>query len=165
MDRYRVSLEGDDLVFSAAHFLVFGDGESEALHGHDYRVRVELTGPLDSDGLVYDFVELRRRLRRRIEALDHRVLLAESSAALDVAQRHGEIRVSHGERSYRLPAGDVALLPIANTSTELLAGYLAGRIAEDLRARAPRIEEVRVEIEEAPGQTASVTRTLDETGP
>ena len=165
MDRYRVSLEGDDLVFSAAHFLVFADGGSEALHGHDYRVRVELAGPPDPDGLVYDFVELRRRLRGRIEPLDHGVLLPDENASLDVVRRDGEVHVTHGGRAYRFPADDVALLPIANTSTELLAGYLAERIADVLRPLAPRLEEVLVEIEEAPGQAATVTRTLGEVEP
>ena len=165
MDRYRISLEGDDLVFSAAHFLVFADGGTEALHGHDYRVRVELTGPPDPDGLLYDFVELRRRLRRLIDTLDHGVLLPGESPVLDVERREGAVFVSHGERGYRFPDEDAVVLPIANTSTELLAGYLAERVAGDVRSLAPRLEEAVVEIEEAPGQAASVTRCLADPAP
>lgn len=165
MERFRISLEGEDLVFSAAHFLVFVDGGSEALHGHDYRVRVELAGPPDRDGVVLDFVELRRRLRRLVAALDHGVLLPTESASLEVERRDGEVLVTHEERAYRFPADDAVLLPIANTSTELLAGHLAELLAGELLPFAPELEEVLVEIEEAPGHAASVARSLGDPTP
>jgi len=49
-------------VFSAAHAIIIA-GEREPLHGHDWRVRVEVRGPrLDGDGLLCDFHELERLL-------------------------------------------------------------------------------------------------------
>ena len=49
-------------VFSAAHAMMIG-GELEALHGHDWRVRVTLEASgLDQDGMLCDFHLLERQL-------------------------------------------------------------------------------------------------------
>ena len=49
---YELEVKGQ---FSAAHAIVIR-GEREALHGHDWRVTVTVSGEtLDADGLVCDF--------------------------------------------------------------------------------------------------------------
>src|SRR5260370_6356153 len=51
--RYRMVLAKEDFKFAAAHFTLLPGGEAELLHGHNYRVRVALTGSeLDGDGLL-----------------------------------------------------------------------------------------------------------------
>ena len=51
-----------DRTISAAHAIVI-QGEQEAMHGHDWRVRVRVEGPrLDGDGLLCDFHDLECRL-------------------------------------------------------------------------------------------------------
>ena len=55
------------------------------------------------------------------------------------------------------PRGDCVLLPIENTTAELLARYIAGRLLESLRTREGFVPEVlRVEVEEGPGQSATI---------
>jgi len=45
------------------------------VHGHNYRVQIELAGPqLDNIGLLVDFTELKRVLRGIIAVLDHQFL-------------------------------------------------------------------------------------------
>jgi 6-pyruvoyltetrahydropterin/6-carboxytetrahydropterin synthase len=62
-------------TFAAGHALRGYKGKCENVHGHNYRVRVTLTGAqLDSTGLLYDFVEVKRRLDAIIERLDHRFI-------------------------------------------------------------------------------------------
>jgi 6-pyruvoyltetrahydropterin/6-carboxytetrahydropterin synthase len=65
-----------EIGFAAAHFLREYHGKCEALHGHNYRVRVYVgADELDPEGMVLDFVELRRVLREVVdERLDHRHL-------------------------------------------------------------------------------------------
>ena len=49
------------------------------------------------------------------------------------------------------------LLPIENTTAELLARYIAGRLLESLRVNEKFVPDVlRVEVEEGPGQVATV---------
>ena len=56
---FRLQIER---TISAAHAIEI-DGEREALHGHDWRVRVRVEGPrLDADGLLCDFHDLECRL-------------------------------------------------------------------------------------------------------
>ena len=44
-------------------------------HGHNYRVRVNVEGEqLDSIGLLFDFVHLKRVLRELIAGVDHKFL-------------------------------------------------------------------------------------------
>lgn len=61
-----------EFIFSAAHALTKYHGDCERLHGHNYRLRVTVTGPLNTDDLVIDFVELKRLVKDKvISQLDH----------------------------------------------------------------------------------------------
>jgi 6-pyruvoyltetrahydropterin/6-carboxytetrahydropterin synthase len=55
-----------------------------------------------------------------------------------------------GDRCYSFPAADVVLLPLANTSIELLARLLWHDLAPDLRGS--RVETLAVGVEESAGQ-------------
>ncbi|HUB27577.1 MAG TPA: 6-carboxytetrahydropterin synthase [Tepidisphaeraceae bacterium] len=48
--------------FSASHQLRMYDGSVEPLHEHEWRVKVTVSGALDSIGVVMDFHELEKRL-------------------------------------------------------------------------------------------------------
>jgi 6-pyruvoyltetrahydropterin/6-carboxytetrahydropterin synthase len=66
---YEVSV---DQTFAAAHNLRNYRGKCENLHGHNYKVRVTLSGEaLDSTGLLYDFVHLKQAIQGVIGSLDH----------------------------------------------------------------------------------------------
>jgi 6-pyruvoyltetrahydropterin/6-carboxytetrahydropterin synthase len=62
-------------TFAAGHALRGYQGKCENVHGHNYKVRVVMTGEkLDQVGLVYDFVELKRNMEEVIRAIDHKFL-------------------------------------------------------------------------------------------
>src|SRR4051794_3650645 len=122
MARYRVVLAKEDFKFSAAHFTLFGDGRAELLHGHNYRVRVALGGgDLDAEGLLVDIESFKRALRGLCTRLDSRTLIPGESPRLQCRREGESIEVRFGERSYRFPAEDTLVLPLANPSIELLA--------------------------------------------
>ena len=155
MSEYRVVVGKEVLVFAAAHFITFGDGGCESLHGHNYRVGVTLTGDLDRHSLVYDFIALKRDMEGLLSDLDHRLLLPASNPDLDLAAAGSEVEVRHGDRRYVFPESDVAVLPVPNTTAEMIAEYLGGRLTQELRkAEADGIEHLEVEVEETPGQSA-----------
>ena len=69
---YEISV---DETFAAAHNLRNYKGKCENLHGHNYKVRVLLTGAeLDATGLLYDFVHLKQVIRGVLGKLDHQYL-------------------------------------------------------------------------------------------
>jgi 6-pyruvoyltetrahydropterin/6-carboxytetrahydropterin synthase len=63
--------------FEAAHFLPGYDGPCGQMHGHTYRLEVEVegTGRVKRTGFVMDFKDLKERVRGSIvDYLDHKVL-------------------------------------------------------------------------------------------
>lgn len=66
---------GKEFTFDSAHFLPRYHGECERLHGHTYRLRVTVEGPVDKDGLVIDFAILKRVVKSEVlDKLDHRLI-------------------------------------------------------------------------------------------
>jgi 6-pyruvoyltetrahydropterin/6-carboxytetrahydropterin synthase len=62
-------------TFQAAHILPWHSGKCARLHGHSYRLEVSITGPLDGNGVVLDFNDLRDLVERQIIGpLDHTML-------------------------------------------------------------------------------------------
>lgn len=58
--------------FSAAHHLPHYDGPCHNLHGHTWKVVFLLEGPVQADGMVYDFKVLKKRLDEQLP--DHQYL-------------------------------------------------------------------------------------------
>ncbi|MBU0929048.1 MAG: 6-carboxytetrahydropterin synthase QueD [Spirochaetes bacterium] len=69
---YTIRVEA---TFAAAHFLTEYHGKCERLHGHNYLVRAFAKGSeLDAAGMLYDFGDLKGRLREVCQGLDHSLL-------------------------------------------------------------------------------------------
>ena len=61
--------------FSAAHNLRNFRGKCEALHGHNWKVEVVLSGKnLDESGVVLDFAEVKAATSEIMSEIDHRYL-------------------------------------------------------------------------------------------
>lgn len=156
-----VTVEGVRLRFAAAHMATLGD-DLEPLHGHNYIARCRVEGALTADHWVIDFSALKRAVREACEELDHRFLLQRTSTLLDITEDGGGWTIRFREREYRFPAGDVAALPIENSTAELLAEWVSGRVLSSLAAGGHgNLTRIDVEIEEMPGQGGSHARDLD----
>lgn len=152
-ERFRVRLEKEHHVFSAAHFITFGGNICERLHGHNWGVAVEVEGPLDENRYVVDFIALRDLLKKITDDLDHRMLLPTDHPTIHVEEREKEIEVTFEDRRWVFPAGDCVVLPIRNTTAELLARYIGLRLLDDLAARANfRPQRICVSVDENNGQ-------------
>ncbi len=109
---YRVSV---DYSFAAGHALRGYKGKCENVHGHNYKVRVNVAGDqLNAIGLLVDFVDLRAALRKIIERLDHRML------------------------------NDLEPFDRLNPSAENLAAYFAAELGRAFESQPVRIEAVTV---------------------
>jgi hypothetical protein len=60
---YRVVLQKQQLVFSAAHFITFNSDICECLHGHNYGVIGEVVGPSGRKSLRDRFHRVSRYAR------------------------------------------------------------------------------------------------------
>ena len=156
MEQFHVRVSNDDLVFSATHFITLDDHTCEALHGHDYRLAAEVSGPLNEHYYVVDFIALRGTLLALAKELDHRVLLPTDHPMIHVQSDSGEVKVTFDDRRWVFPASDCLVLPIPNTTTELLARYLARQLLDRLTSRfGERQLRVRVELGESNGFSAA----------
>jgi 6-pyruvoyltetrahydropterin/6-carboxytetrahydropterin synthase len=154
---YRVSVTKDYLVFSSAHFITFAGHRCEGLHGHNYRVRVTIEGALNEEAwFVFDFVELKRIMKRLCDEIDHLVLLPLKSDRIGVAEDGDTVSVSvDGKPRYVFPRRDCALLPIPNTTVEMLAQMLTERLQTELQSQGAKgLTAIEMEVEENFGQSA-----------
>jgi 6-pyruvoyltetrahydropterin/6-carboxytetrahydropterin synthase len=159
-ERWSIAIDKDYLKFSAAHFLIFPDGNAERLHGHNYKVYVAIETELDRHGLVVNFQEIKPLVRAICDELDEHLLLPGRHPVLTTnAQPDGQLEIRYRERRYLVPANEVLVLPITNTSAENLATFVGGEIRLRMRARWPalRVRRLQVGIEETPGQQGIYT--------
>jgi 6-pyruvoyltetrahydropterin/6-carboxytetrahydropterin synthase len=151
--RFSIEVAKDYFNFASAHFLIFANGRREALHGHNYQVAVAMEGELDRAGVVLDFISFKPLVKQICDALDHRTLIQMNSSAIQVRKNVREVEILYKKQRLLLPRSDVILLPIANTSTELLAEYIARQIKRKVRQNFPaKIRYMEVAVEEARGQ-------------
>jgi 6-pyruvoyltetrahydropterin/6-carboxytetrahydropterin synthase len=154
-DRYHVRLTKDFLVFSAGHFITYGE-VCERLHGHNFRVAAEVHGPLDDNHYVVDFIALRDTLKSIVDELDHHMLLPTGHPRIRVTADAREVQATFEDRRWVFPRGDCVLLDVPNTTSEMLARHIARRLAAELSSIATgRPQRVRVEVDECFGNVAA----------
>lgn len=152
-ESYHVRLDKERFVFSAAHFITYAGDVCEPLHGHNYRVAVELHGPLDENHYVIDFIQVRDTLQRIVDELDHKMLLPLKHQTIRVTAGDNEVEVHHSDRRWIFPRQDCVLLPVANTTAELLARYIGTQLQTKLEIgqNVPPVK-IQVAVDECNGQ-------------
>jgi len=156
--QFAVRLNKESLVFSAAHFITFKGDICERLHGHNYGVQVVVEGPLDENHYVIDFIALRDSLQQIVAALDHHVLLPLHHPLIEVCEKNNEVIATFRERRWVFPSGDCVLLPVANTTAELLARYIGQLLRNALSSEKNASQwRLTVEVDENHGQWGTWT--------
>jgi len=166
MSAYRIHISKDNLMFAAGHFVSYDGEKVEPLHGHNYRFSVTVEGPLDENAYVFNFVTLKRLMKRIADELDHRMILPRDNPLIEVElQDDGGAIVRAQGRWYRFPQEDVVILPLPNTTVEMLARHLCGRLREELRplADATHLTAIDVTVAETFGQEAAYREELRKT--
>ena len=155
MERWSIEVEKEYLKFSAAHFLIFPDGTAERLHGHNYRVYVEVEASLSEHGLVIDFSHIKPLIRALVDELDEHWILPGQHPELAIEEVEAEhVEVRYRERRYRAPRADVLVLPLNNTSAENLGAFLGRELRRRMRQRFTDLvlKRLRIAVEETSGQ-------------
>ena len=69
---YRITVYD---YFSSAHQLVGYKGKCEEVHGHNWKVEIQVEGEdLDNTGMLIDFKDIKTILKDAIEEFDHKML-------------------------------------------------------------------------------------------
>jgi 6-pyruvoyltetrahydropterin/6-carboxytetrahydropterin synthase len=161
---FKVSVSKDYLVFSSAHFITFRGHQCETLHGHNYRVGVTVEGRVDDETMfVVDFSILKRMVRTLVDEIDHRVLLPLKNPKLTFSESGESLHVAYfGTPTYVFPKVDCAMMPIQNTTAEMIAEYFAGRLKTELeKMGVANLSALELEVEESIGQSATFRLVMD----
>ena len=152
---FKVTVCKDYLTFSSAHFITFSGHQCESLHGHNYRVGVTVQGEVDPEcAFVVDFAILKDIVRSLVKPMDHRVLLPQGNSKLGYREDGESLVVDYfGKRRFVFPRSDCCLLPITNTTAEMIAEYLAMEVRAQL-TRFTNLAAIEIEVEESVGQAA-----------
>lgn len=149
---FTLLLAKEDFKFSCAHFTLFGPDDAELLHGHNYQVGVEIEGrSLDEEGLLVSFPPIKERIRSLCANLDSYTLIPADSPHLDIESNAKEVQIRYGDRTYLLPAQDVRLLPIVNTSIEAMARMIWRDLTAGLEL--PEVDRLGISVSETAGQS------------
>lgn len=146
IDGWKVGLK-----FSASHFIP-SHHKCSRLHGHDYGVRLRIYGET-RESILYDFVELKRRVRELCDALDHRILLPESREFIEHEVSGDSVIARFSGKRYEFPKDEVVFLDIPLVTAEELARYFSRKILESIDFP-DNVKGFEVCVDEGPGQGA-----------
>jgi 6-pyruvoyltetrahydropterin/6-carboxytetrahydropterin synthase len=155
-ESYAIRVYKEYFNFAAAHFLIFADGSREELHGHNYQAQVKLEGELVEGELVVDFIPFKPMFKKLCDDLDHRTLLPRDNPHLEIIEEESRVQARHRDGSvFQFPKQDVLILPLPNTSTEMLARHLAHRLFDLLPTELPSssVHAIEIQVEESRGQS------------
>ena len=155
-ESYAIRVYKEYFNFASSHFLIFADGTREPLHGHNYQVQVQVEGAIVEGDLVIDFIPFKPLVRQLCDDIDHCMLLPESNPHLRIEETDESISVWHRDGGYfQFPKEDVRILPVPNTSTEMLARYIGHKLVDGIRAEVPdaQIKSLEIQVEESRGQS------------
>ena len=160
-------LAKENMKFSAGHFTIFGPGERERVHGHDFRVGVRVEARVGETGLCFDYGLLKRRIVELCRELNEWMLLPGESPLLRIEHEGALLHAVFGDERIPFLAADVKVLPLANISVEELARWFLGRLLEDrAQVDAFGIDWLEVDVASGPGQGAAMAwRRGGMTGP
>lgn len=144
--------------FSACHFIP-GHEKCARLHGHSYIVRLRLEGSIGDDGMLMDFVVLKKALKAIAEELDHKTLLPKGSENVSVVHSNGEYEVKTCGKRYIFPEEDVVVLDVPITTAEEMTGLMVERITKIIDFP-KNITNVSIGLDEERGQTAWSSKEL-----
>ncbi len=151
--------EYSGIKFSASHFIP-GHAKCGRLHGHVYILRMAVHGEKNENGMIMDFIDLKKTLRKIVEDLDHKVLLPGRSAQVTIEVGE-EIKITAEGKRYLFPPEDVVILDIAQTSAEELADHVLQQVMKEL-SFPPNVKKVEIGVDEERGQTAWASQEVGE---
>jgi 6-pyruvoyltetrahydropterin/6-carboxytetrahydropterin synthase len=162
MSHYAVRVQPGELHFNAAHFITF-NGTCENLHGHNFHVRVEARGENTGDAFVVDFVLLNRLAAGICGELHDGVLLPTISDEVSIEETaDGMIDVRSYDRRFVISRASAILLPLPNTTAEMLARHISDRMVAELDRHTAigNLRQLEVAVEEADRQWGVYCREL-----
>ena len=128
------------------HRLPFHKGLCKNIHGHSYKMNVEITGGLDKNGMVIDFFDLNKIVKPIIEKYDHAFLCWKGDKkVLDFLTKNKMKKV---------------VVEYHSTVENICGDFVDKLTNELLDIKGHKFEELTVKIYESPNSYAEKSRLL-----
>lgn len=144
--------------FSACHFIPRHE-KCSRLHGHSYIVRLRLEGDIGEEGMIMDFVVLKKKLKEMIDELDHKTLLPTGSSDVSLKVSDSEVEAISCGKRYVFPRMDVTLLDIPTTTAEEMSKMMVKRMVSEITFP-QNVRSISIGLDEERGQTAWYAEVL-----
>ncbi len=151
--------EHSGIRFSACHFIRRHE-KCSRLHGHTYILRLRIEGDIGKDGMVMDFVVLKKELRKFVEEVDHKTLLPGKSDEVILTVNEQTVDVVCGSKQYMFPKEDVVILEVPTTTAEEMTKMMVERMISDIEFPL-NVRSVSIGLDEERGQTAWYTKEIE----
>jgi 6-pyruvoyltetrahydropterin/6-carboxytetrahydropterin synthase len=127
-------------TFETAHRLPHLKGKCENLHGHSWRVRIEVSGPMATNGVVVEFADLKEHLRWWVDLhLDHGVMLGARDDLASVLPFYGKVFIfGHDGPTDDLP------WPTVESVATLLARVMQEKVGGEQRVERVAVRETHL---------------------
>lgn len=141
------------MIFSSAHFVV-GEKFIETLHGHNYKILINIYGNQDEENMILNFYDIKKVLKPIVDKLDHKILIPKYNKQLEITVSGEQVivKVPKYDKEYEFPKLDVIMLPISNTTVEEISRYLAEKLMWNNEIKKENIDQVTVTVFEYEGQ-------------
>jgi len=73
---------GKEFIWEMSHRLPFHQGGCQNIHGHTYKMRVEVEGNTDANGMIMDYYDLEAIVSPIVRRMDHAFLVDESDTVM-----------------------------------------------------------------------------------
>jgi 6-pyruvoyltetrahydropterin/6-carboxytetrahydropterin synthase len=155
----KVKVFSDSLIFSSAHFL-FSKDKCEHIHGHNFKIKFEIEGTENAQGMVFDILTLRSIGEEICRELDHKLLIPKRSEYIKLKNNSNQIDIYlASDKHYSFPKDDVLLLPLKSITLEELIEYIFKKYIKKYRFE-KNVERISITMEELPGQEVTMIKDL-----
>lgn len=111
---------------AGAHVLILPyDSKCRRLHGHNWKVEVEIEAHRLVNGMILDYSVI----KRIVKELDHKTIVPERVVARVVDKW---VYIDVNEKHLEIPKDEVVVIQYENVTAECMAEYIARRIYEEL---------------------------------
>jgi 6-pyruvoyltetrahydropterin/6-carboxytetrahydropterin synthase len=135
-----------DFYWEMSHRLPFHKGPCRNIHGHSYKIRVEITGRPDTNGIVLDYYDLKILMKPIIEELDHSFVVDKDDKLMIDFLKENDMKFHIIEKT---------------TTAENLAEYIFEQVKERIKNKFQNLTELTIRLFETDDVYAEVSGTIN----
>lgn len=128
------------------HRLPFHKGLCKNIHGHSYKMSVEITGSVNKNGMIIDFFDLNKIIKPIISKYDHAFLCWEGDKKVGEFLKRNKLKF--------------VIVKYQSTVENICSDFLEKIGTKLLKSKGHRFEELTIKIYESPNSYAEKSRIL-----